>query len=65
MKTVESEACFEALRRVLRMMHTCPKCELVLPVGTTECHECRLSVERQASILSRLLRNPAAKTFMR
>eukprot|EP00969_Alexandrium_andersonii_P006124 266108-Alexandrium_andersonii.AAC.1 len=62
MKTVESEVRFEALRRVLRTMHTCPKCELVLPVGATECHECRLSTERQASILSCLLRNPAVNT---
>eukprot|EP00969_Alexandrium_andersonii_P060379 2658997-Alexandrium_andersonii.AAC.1 len=65
MKTVEPEACFEALRRVLRMMHTCPKCEKVYPVGTAECYECRLSMERQASILSCLLRNPAIKTLMR
>eukprot|EP00969_Alexandrium_andersonii_P259477 11473925-Alexandrium_andersonii.AAC.1 len=45
-------------------MHMCPKCELVLTVGATECPECGLSsVERQASILSCLLRNPAVRTL--
>eukprot|EP00969_Alexandrium_andersonii_P287139 12693605-Alexandrium_andersonii.AAC.1 len=64
MKSDESEACFEALRRVFRMMHMCPKCELVLTVGATECPECGLSMERQASILSCSLRNPAVRTLM-
>eukprot|EP00969_Alexandrium_andersonii_P372509 15481886-Alexandrium_andersonii.AAC.1 len=65
MRSDESEACFEALRRVFRMMHMCPKCELVLTVGATECPECGLSMERQASILGCLLRNPAVRTLMR
>eukprot|EP00969_Alexandrium_andersonii_P175727 7770245-Alexandrium_andersonii.AAC.1 len=47
------------------MMHMCPKCELVLAVGATECPECGLSMERQASTLSCLLRNPAVRNLMR
>eukprot|EP00969_Alexandrium_andersonii_P038010 1666015-Alexandrium_andersonii.AAC.1 len=64
MKTSSWGTRFEALRRVLRMMHTCSKCEKVYPVGTDECFECALSMERQGAILRILLRNPAAEALM-
>eukprot|EP00969_Alexandrium_andersonii_P315948 13959712-Alexandrium_andersonii.AAC.1 len=46
-------------------MHTCPKCEKVYPVGTTQCLECDLSMEQQGSVLRTLLRNPAVKALMK
>eukprot|EP00969_Alexandrium_andersonii_P014914 651897-Alexandrium_andersonii.AAC.1 len=36
------------------MLNTCPQCEKSLPVGTTECEACSLSMEHQANILRRL-----------
>eukprot|EP00969_Alexandrium_andersonii_P282322 12482098-Alexandrium_andersonii.AAC.1 len=47
------------------MMRTCPKCEKVYPVGTTQCFECDLSTEQQGITLRTLLRNPAVKDFVK
>eukprot|EP00969_Alexandrium_andersonii_P268219 11852479-Alexandrium_andersonii.AAC.1 len=39
-----SNAHFEALSRVVRTMHACPRCEKVYDVGTLEREECDLSM---------------------
>eukprot|EP00969_Alexandrium_andersonii_P199935 8830905-Alexandrium_andersonii.AAC.1 len=64
MRTDETTQCYEALQRILRMLHTCPRCEKPFEVGDDWCAPCDLSVKHRATILCRLLRQPAAKGLM-
>eukprot|EP00969_Alexandrium_andersonii_P173384 7664693-Alexandrium_andersonii.AAC.1 len=67
MDPTKGEQCYgyEALKRIARVLHTCPKCEQAYVVGANVCPSCGLSTEIQSVILRRLWGNPAVKELTR
>eukprot|EP00969_Alexandrium_andersonii_P238815 10541605-Alexandrium_andersonii.AAC.1 len=58
------DRCYAALQRILRMLSTCPSCEVPYQVGLNACPSCAYDTEYQTVILTRLYRNKAVRELI-